>query len=303
MIQRLIFSAIFVLFGVLSSKAQQDPLYGLYLNNPIMINPAYTGLNNNFNATAGFRSQWAGFDGSPTTLSLSAHSSLLQNKMGAGLIIVNDKIGESTTTQITATYAYKIEVAQDHLLSFGMQAGVMNYKLDPGKLNLQDPSDPAFSSLSTVKPTLGAGVMLKSEKYLLGISVPRLLSNSYQIGGQTTSLYQQHFYLFGSYIFSMSERIQLKPSVLIKAVKGSPMSVDVNFNVNIDRNYTVGAYTRNLNSYGLLAQINFLEHYRLAYALEVPTNHSVGTRYTTNELNLGIKLSVLKFHNRSITNF
>jgi type IX secretion system PorP/SprF family membrane protein len=288
---------------VFAAKAQQDPLYTLYLNNPLTINPAYTGLNNNFNAVAGFRKQWAGFDGNPTTLSMTAHSSLRENTMGAGVIVVSDKIGENTTTQFAGTYAYKIEISHDRILSFGMQGGFMNYRSDPGKLNLQDPNDPVFAPISQIKPIIGAGVMLKSERYLFGLSIPRLLNSSFNVGGQNFKIYQQNYYLFGCYIFTLSERILLKPCVLLKAVKGSPVSADVNFNVNIDRNYTVGVYTRNLNSYGLLTQLNFLNYYRLAYAFEVPTNKSVGARFTTNEINLGIKLSILHFHDRLTTNF
>src|SRR6476620_1686367 len=91
------------------SIAQIDPLYAQYLNNPLVINPAYTGLNKELNVSASFRKQWAGFDGSPTTINFTAHSSLFGNKMGAGLIVVSDKVGENSNTIIMGTYGYKIE--------------------------------------------------------------------------------------------------------------------------------------------------------------------------------------------------
>jgi type IX secretion system PorP/SprF family membrane protein len=50
-----------------SSQAQIDPLYAQYISNPMLINPAYAGLNNNLNAGITYRKQWAGFDGSPAT--------------------------------------------------------------------------------------------------------------------------------------------------------------------------------------------------------------------------------------------
>ena len=70
--------------GVL--HAQVDPLYSQYLNNPFLINPAYTGMNNYMNLMVGYRKQWAGFDGSPTTLSATGHTSLFDNRMGVGLL-------------------------------------------------------------------------------------------------------------------------------------------------------------------------------------------------------------------------
>ena len=47
--------------------------------------------------------QWAGFDGNPTTFNFSSHLSLADNKVGLGLIAVQDKIGEGTSTQRRAS--------------------------------------------------------------------------------------------------------------------------------------------------------------------------------------------------------
>ncbi len=41
-------------------SAQQDPIYAQYLNNPLTINPAYAGINNQFSARVQARTQWAG---------------------------------------------------------------------------------------------------------------------------------------------------------------------------------------------------------------------------------------------------
>ena len=283
--------------------AQQDPLYALYLNNPLLINPAYAGINNNLTAFAGYRNQWAGFDGSPTTLNAGGHLSLWQNKMAAGFMVVSDKIGENTNTQLTGTYAYKLPLSTRQTLSFGMQAGFINYKVDPSQLTLQDPTDPTFAAINQMKPNIGVGVMLKSDRYLLGISVPRLVNGSFDVGGQEINIYQQHFYGMASYLFFISERIILKPSVLIKAISGSPLSADLNFNVNFYRNYSAGIYTRNFNAYGLLFQYNFLDNYRFAYAFEVPTNHSVGTQFVTNEVMLSIRMAVFGFQEKSASLF
>ena len=283
--------------------SQQDPLYGLYLNNPLLINPAYSGINNNLTAFTGYRNQWAGFDGSPKTLNAGGHLSLWQNKLGAGLVVVSDKIGENTNTQVTGTFAYKLPVGDGKTLSFGMQAGFINYKVDPSQLTLQAPTDPVFAPVNQMKPNLGVGIMLKSDKYLVGLSVPRLINSSFDLGGQKINVYEQHYYLLGSYLFFINERIILKPSVLLKAVKGSPLSTDLNFNINFYRNYTAGIYTRNFNAYGLLLQFNFLEKFRIAYAFEVPTNQAIGTRFVTNEVMLSIRTAVLKFHERSLSVF
>jgi hypothetical protein len=91
--------------------------------------------------------------------------------------------------------------------------------------------------------------------------------------------------------------------VLLKAVKGAPLSTDLNFNVIINRNYSAGIYTRNFKAYGILASVNFLDKFKLGYALEVPTNKSVGTRYVTNEIMLSMMMSVLSFQGTEVSNF
>ena len=286
-----------------TSFAQQDPLYSQYMINPLLINPAYAGMNNNLNAMVGFRTQWTGFDGQPKTLNASSHSSFLNNKAGAGILVVQDRLGISTTTEINTSFAYKL-ILSETTFSFGMQVGVQNFKSAYSSLNLSDPIDPAFTSGErTSRLNLGAGAILKSEKYFIGLSVPRLLPSTFTNGGQEFELYNQHFYLMGAYVHYLNERIRLKPSALLRGVKGAPASVDLAFNVNINAIHTAGLFTRNFNTYGILLQTLLAEKYRFGYVFELPTNKSVGTKFTTHEISLGILLSIFGFHEHSLSNF
>lgn len=119
----------------LSAQAQQDPLYSQYLNNPFVLNPAYAGLTNNLNFSLGYRSQWAGFEGSPKTINFNSHISPHDNKMGAGLMVISDQIGNSTINEIFGSYSYRINFTDSKILSFGLQAGIANYQIDNSKVN------------------------------------------------------------------------------------------------------------------------------------------------------------------------
>ncbi len=298
--RKIVFTFCFAL-TLVASHAQQDPLYSQYLNNPLLVNPAYTGINNKLNLVAGYRMQWAGFDGSPTTLNFSAHSSFYQNKVGAGILVVQDKIGETKITQYNATYSYKIELKKGRTLSFGLQTGLTNYRNDNEQLNPQQPGDPAFAFINDLKFNVGAGIMLKSERYMIGLSAPRLTKASVDMGGQSIEIYNQHYYLLGAYVIYLTDRIRLKPSILLKATKGA-FSTDLNFNFNFEENYTAGLFTRNFNTYGLLVQIN-IKDYRIGYVFEVPSNNSVGARFTSHEISLALSLAVFNFHDHSKSNF
>lgn len=291
-------SAICVLFGMLSihATAQVDPLYAQYLYNPVIINPAYTGMNKYLNVMAGVRKQWAGFDGSPTTINATGHVSLLGNKMGVGMIIVQDQIGEYSNTLIQGTYAYKIQF-DDITLSFGLQAGIVNYRGDLNDINPYDTDDDFFlEDQNTTKPTFGTGIILKSDQYFFGLSVPRLLKAKATYDDLEAELYTQHYYGFASYVFMLSPRVRMKPAVLLKYVDGSPLSADVNVQFMVNEQLSVGALTRNLNTYGLMGQIKFGQGLKFGYVFEVPTNKSVGARFTTHEVTLGLNLSMFSFH-------
>jgi type IX secretion system PorP/SprF family membrane protein len=300
--KRIVLIAVTVLMGW-SAQAQIDPLYAQYLNNPLLINPAYTGLNNNFNASVSYRKQWAGLDGGPTTYNVNGHTSLFDNRMGLGLIVLRDKIGVNSNTEVHGTYAYRLDLDQKYF-SFGLQAGFISYRHNNSGLNPYDKGDPAFAEVDPIsKPSFGAGVVLHSERYFLGLSVPRMLKARATFSDLETELYQQHFYLMGAYVIFLNEHIRLKPSVLLKSVKGAPVSTDLNFMLNFEEKYAAGLYTRNFNAYGLLAQMKLTENYRLGYAFELPSGNSVGPQFTTHEIMFGINMALLNFHSHSITNF
>ena len=297
---RLLYISALTILTAASADAQIDPLYAQYLNNPLVINPAYTGLNKELNASVSFRKQWAGFDGSPTTYNATVHTSLLDNKMGAGIILVRDEIGEYKNTLALATYSYKIQMDRT-FISFGLQGGIANYRGDNSELKILHENDTYFlKDMNTTKPVFGAGIILTNDNLFLGLSVPRMLKTkgTYQgtAGTVEGDIYTQHFYGMASYILFINERLRLKPAVLLKYVDSNPLSVDLNAVLNIDERYGVGAFTRNFNTYGFLAQVRFGQSFRFAYAFELPTGSSVGSNFTSHEITLGLNVAVFDFH-------
>lgn len=63
-----------LLFISVGVYAQQDPFYAHYLNNPILLHPAYAGSNQQGQSTAGYRSQYSGFEGNPIIFNFSKTS-------------------------------------------------------------------------------------------------------------------------------------------------------------------------------------------------------------------------------------
>ncbi len=286
-----------LLLVMLSVKvlAQQDPLYSQYILNPLLINPAYSGMTADLNASAVYRKQWAGFEGSPVTFNANAHIALAKNKMGAGLILLQDQIGSDKITELTATYAYHLALNPNLKLSFGLQGGVINYYSDYSDLKF-NPADPRFTNSSEWKPNFGSGLFLYSDKFMVGVSVPKMLKAKSTIESLSTSLYNQHAYLFAAYVVPLSYRIKFKPWILARAVSGAPLSLDYAASIKVDDSYTLGIFTRNFSTYGFLAQINLGDYMRFGYVFELPTGNSVGTQFTTHEVTLGVRFGLLPFH-------
>jgi type IX secretion system PorP/SprF family membrane protein len=295
----------FFFIGVLFSGycyGQQDPLYAQYLTNPMIFNPAYAGLNNSFNAAVSYRNQWAGFEGAPSTVNFNAHSSFVNNKVGAGLMVINDRAGLLKNNEVEFLGSYKLNFAK-YSLSFGMQFGFMNSSYQYDKATLVNTSDPAFigGNQKYNWPNVGAGAILKGENFIIGLSVPRFTQP--KEGNNNFLVQSQHVYLYGAYVYYLGTRLRLKPAVLLRGVKGSPPAADLNFNINIDTKYSAGVFVRNFKTYGVLLQAWLFDKFRFGYAFELPTAASVGPQYTSHELTLAIKLALLNSHDKSFSEF
>ncbi|MCK6616657.1 MAG: type IX secretion system membrane protein PorP/SprF [Cyclobacteriaceae bacterium] len=296
------FSFLFLLSSI-TVVAQQDPLYSQYLTTPLLINPAYSGYSRNLTGSVAYRKQWAGFDGSPETFNAAGHVALADNRMGVGLIMLQDKIGSDNTTEMQLTYGYHVPLKNTMQLSFGLQGGFVNYRTDYSGLTI-NPDDPKFSNQSELRPTIGAGMMLSNEKFLFSIAMPKMLKRSTDADSMATGLYNQNFYVLGAYVWQMSYRIKLKPWVLLRGEASAPFSYDVGVAMTADNSYTLALFTRDLGTLGCMAQIELGDHFRVGYVFELPTGQSVGARFTTHEFIIAARLKALKFHDAgTIRNF
>jgi type IX secretion system PorP/SprF family membrane protein len=279
--------------------AQQDPVSSQYMSNPLAYNPSYSGINNIANVTLNSRFQWSGLQGSPTTYVLSAQSSLVDGKVGLGLMILNDKIGVSQNTEVQLSYAYKIS-STTSTFSFGLQTGVVSYNNNFDALNLRVDNDPLFQAGvdNATKFNVGAGATYMTENIYVSISVPKLLNSKVVGDGTEVVAYERHFYLAAAYLWDLKPAFKIKPSVLVRGVSGAPISYDINVNFLINNQFWIGAFSRNFKTYGILAQFDFLEAYKIGYSFEILSNNFNGNTLPTHEIILSADLAL--FDHQSI---
>jgi type IX secretion system PorP/SprF family membrane protein len=282
----------FVILGLLSTLtvtsalAQQEPLGTQYMYNPLAYNPSYAGLNNITNVTLNSRFQWSALEGSPTSYALAANTSIVDGKVGLGLLVINDQIGATDNTEVALSYAYKIGSATSSF-SFGLQTGFDFYKSNTDELNLRVSDDPFFVPGTEQATTfnIGAGVSYMSEQLFVSLSVPKLFDTGIGGGAETIEI-KQHFYLMGAYIVDLKPGFKMKPSVLLRGVPGTPLAYDINVNFLIGNHLRAGVFTRSFKTYGLMARFEFMEAYSIGYSFEMLTNNFAGMNLPTHEIML-----------------
>jgi len=297
-IKSISFKALLLTAGIaINAYSQQDPLYSQYMFNQLAINPAYTGIHNNFNVAVNSRYQWGGLDGSPKTNTLTASSSFFGNKVGGGLILIHDRLGVNKNTEFHLSYAYKIQ-AGNNIFSFGLQTGIVHYKFDYNQLTLRFIDDPQFVPVSegASKPNFGTGFVFMNQKMYLGFSIPRLLNSDFKDGVVSSTRYERHYYLTAAYILDLSTSIKFKPLVLLKAVDGAPASFDLNASVLILNKLWAGLFTRNFDTYGIMAQFELNDAYRLGYSFETPNGDFIASDLNTHEIMLSLDFALFSDH-------
>lgn len=289
---------LWIFFHAAIANAQQDPLTSQYMFNQLAFNPSYAGINNNTNITFDSRLQWQGFEGGPSTQTFTASTSIVGGKVGLGAAFIYDELGANKTTQGQLSYAYKIQQA-DKTFSFGLQTGFMNVKVDDSALNLKVSDDPFFQGIteSATKVNFGAGASFMTDHYFIGVSVPKLINSKFETNNVNVT-YERHFYITGGYILQISPTIKLKPMVLLKGVKGAPLSADINVSALLINQLWAGVFTRNFNTYGVMAQFEFMDAYKIGYSFELLNKGVTGSSIPTHEIVLSADLAI--FSHQSI---
>lgn len=254
---------------------QQESQYTQYMYNTMTINPAYTGTRGVTSIFGLYRAQWVGLDGAPRTGSFAIDSPISSNGQGLGLSVLNDKIGPSNETILTASYSYPIQLTADLKMSLGISAALDFMKVDYSELNVIDPDDPYLTGvLNETSPNIGAGVYFHTSKWYFGVSVPQFLQTKFYDDVQTTIATQKmHFYLMGGYVFDLSPKIKFKPAAMLKAVSGAPLAVDVSANFLFNEVLTLGvAYRWNAAVTGM-AGFQVTPGLQIGYAYDYDTEN------------------------------
>jgi type IX secretion system PorP/SprF family membrane protein len=222
----LIFSFLFILKGApgqavpdSSSISLGYPVYSQYLQNGLIINPAYTGTRGALSTLLSYRMQWIGAKGSPVIQSVSLHTPMKNDKVALGIMAQFMQYGFTKSTSIYASYAYNIRVGNGKV-SFGLKGGADLSNTDYTGILLTQPGDKVFTSNDKpyILPNAGAGLYYYSPKLFAGVSVPSFLSYKKTGTGAVQAYHKFSNYEFifsGGGLITFSQFFKFKPSFLL----------------------------------------------------------------------------------------
>ncbi len=266
-----ILKTLLILFIPLEAFGQLTPLTNQYVLNPLSINPAYAGNRGVMNVAAFYRRQWVGIKGAPETMSLAADVPFSDDRMGLGLLVINDRIGVTNETKLNTDYSFRISM-KNGVLSFGLGAGIIMTNTSWSQLVVVDPEDNLTDTKLYVAPDFTFGVYYSGQNWFTGFSIPRLLGykfdtekNKYVI---KNTIGEYSYMLNTGYMFDLSPKLKFIPSTLIVFSESNKLLYDINAHFRIMDRFWLGATYRNSRAISGMFQFQVNNQLKLAYTYD-----------------------------------
>ena len=201
-------------------RAQYDPAFSHYYDMEPSFNAASVGKAAKLNINAVYALSLAGFENNPKTMYAAADMPFyfLKTYHGAGLQLLNDQIGLFRHQRLEAQYAVKFKLFGG-TMSVGAQAGLLNENFDGSKVDLEDSSDPAFttSSVDGNSIDLSAGIYYINGAAYAGLSVQHANAPTIGLGDNNEIKVDRTYYFTGGYNIKLRNPfLTVKPSVLVR---------------------------------------------------------------------------------------
>ncbi len=228
----LLIAAAFVFHSAWSQE--QSAVFTHYFINPILINPAAAGFNENHQIFMNFRSQWTGFPESPKSYGIG-YNGPIGKTLGIGLGVMSENLGNMTNTRVQLNYAFRYEV-KNVKFAAGFSTEFITKRVSESVLTspLYDPDDEiiqnAVDGNKIFDASLGASATFKKSTFV-GITFPNLVVakiGEIESGQNEGSFFKYSIIYFGHEFEVEPYNFKLKPSLLVHNIKDKPLQIDFN---------------------------------------------------------------------------
>ncbi len=277
--KKFVLHIVFCLNCMVQGIGQFQPQQSLYMYNPLPINGAAAGRDDALSVAISHRTMWRGITGAPKTQNVSIHTPLKKENLAVGFQITNDKIGVTKRTGIFATGAYRLQLDEVRRIAFAITAGIISNQNNWSDVVTTYEGDQVFESGNVAywTPNIGASVYYHDKKTFAGISIPYFLNETSAGNGKYKAAHDfsnYNFHLMGGKIFTLKNRYYLKPSMLMKYHKSSPIQTDVTTIAGHREVGEIGFTIRPKQAIALMIQPKVNEQLRIAYSYDFPIGSS-----------------------------
>jgi len=229
------------LFPLVGTAQEGLPIYSDYLtDNYYLIHPSMAGVANCAKVRLTARAQWFGQDEAPNLQTLSINGRIGDSQSAIGGIVYNDKNGYHSQTGAYLTYAHHLMFSRNeidlNMLSFGLSAGVIQYKLDETEF-LADGFDPIIAGVeqSATNFNVDFGFSYHLIDFYAHATIKNVLSNDgINFNEQGLSYDNLRTYIFsaGNTFHKFGSEYSFEPSVMFMYRDATEeASIDINAKV------------------------------------------------------------------------
>ena len=234
--KKILFTLIFGL-SAMAAFSQEQAIYSQYHAFPVLINPGYTGFENQHQFLANYRSTWTTFPEKPSTYTLM-YNGPVGDKLALGGALFSDNAGKVSTTKVQINYAFRFQVKKVRI-GLGLSTEFLNRRADAGLLNdpLVERNDEVLESLIDGQQIFDAsigGYLEHDNKLFIGLSLPNTIRTRLdqapvdEVEPSSRNMLEHYIFQMG-YKFDMKDQnFKLVPSITMRKVRDTPYQIDLN---------------------------------------------------------------------------
>ena len=232
------FFTLLLVFVGLAAFAQEQAIYSQYQLFPVLVNPGYTGFEEEHQFLLNARNSWSGFPGAPQSYTAMYHGPV-GNNLALGGGVFTEKIGDQNLFRLQLNYAFRIKSKNEKfqagigLTTEFLRRGINNDLLDDPTVN---PNDPTLEDLANGQQIFDASVgvhALFDKKFFLSMALPNTIRT--RLDDVPVQDPQNQGGLFDHYIFQLgfiadvpAQGFKIIPSLALRNVRNVPYQVDLN---------------------------------------------------------------------------
>ena len=223
------------------------PIYSDYLtDNYYLIHPSMAGVANCNKARLTVRQQWMDQENAPSLQTFSVNGRVGDSQSAIGAIVYNDQNGYHSQTGAYLTYAHHLMFSRNtidlNMLSFGLSAGMIQYKLDETAFIEFDPIIAGIEQSAT-ELNVDFGFSYHFINFYAHATIKNLLKNEgVNINEQGVAFDNLTNYLISSgNVFSKFDSDwSFEPSILF-SYKGATQESFMDYNLKAYRDFDFGS--------------------------------------------------------------